>query len=250
LQVDFSAAGQEPERTQLYRRLVEDTGRGIGAANWSIIAGQYTFARSIDDIRLLGMIGAIASQANAPFLSAADSSLAGCRSLLETPDPKDWSTADDEAGQCWQSLRTSAIATWIGLALPRPLLRLPYGPKTDRIETYDFDEFTRDSHDAYLWGNPALACALLLGQSFLERGWDMVPGDHADIGDLPAHIIERGGEKTMQACAELFLSERAGDALLERGLMPLMSFRNRNAVRVLRVQSMAEPAKALAGRWA
>ena len=251
LQADVAAAGGDPECTQLYRRLVEDTARGVDASQWSLIVGQYTFARTVEDAQLLGVLGAIASQAHAPFLAAADASLAGCRSLLETPDPKQWAMADDEASQSWQSLRTSAVAQWIGLALPRLLLRLPYGERTERIDSFPFEEFADGGdHEAYLWGHPTIAWALLLGQSFLESGWSMSPGDRLDVGDLPAHIVERDGEKHMHACAEVYLSERAGEALLEQGLMPLMSFRNRNCVRLLRMQSLARPLQALAGRWA
>ena len=251
LQADFAAASENPEHTQLYQRLVEETRSGIDACPWSLIVGQYTFARTLEDAQLLGMLGAIASQAFAPFLAAADASLAGCRSLIETPDPKQWAMADDEASQSWQSLRTSAVAQWIGLALPRFLLRLPYGDKTERIDSFPFEEFADGGdHEAYLWSHPAIACALLLGESFLENGWSMSPGDRLDVGDLPAHIVERDGEKHMQACAEVYLSERAGEALLEQGLMPFMSFRNRNGVRLLRMQSLARPLQALAGQWA
>ena len=251
LKADLAAAGYDPERTTLYQRLVEETGRGIGASQWSLIVGQYTFARSVEDAHILGVLGAIASQAQAPFLAAADASLAGCRSLVETPDSRRWAMVDDEAGQCWQRLRASPVARWIGLALPRVLLRLPYGEKTERIDSFPFEEYLDGaSHEAYLWGSPALACALLLGQSFLEGGWSMSPGDRLDVGDLPAHMVERDGEKHMQACAEVYLSERAGEALLEHGLMPLVSFRNRNAARILRMQSLAQPLQPLAGRWA
>jgi type VI secretion system protein ImpC len=40
---------------------------------------------------------------------------------------------------------------------------------------------------------------------------------------------------------------KAGQALLERGLMPLLSYRNRPAARLLRWQSVAQPAQALRG---
>ena len=40
------------------------------------------------------------------------------------------------------------------------------------------------------------------------------------------------------------------EAMLDRGLMPLMSHRNRNAVRLVRFQSIAEPLETLAGSWA
>jgi type VI secretion system protein ImpC len=108
---------------------------------------------------------------------------------------------------------------------------------------------TPPAHECYLWGNPALACALLLAQSFQDKGWDMEPGDRLDLGDLPAHMVETNEGKRMQACAELYFGERAGEAILERGPMALMSSRSRNAVRVMRFQSIALPSAPLAGPW-
>ena len=47
----------------------------------------------------------------------------------------------DPAGDAaWQALRRSAEAEWVGLALPRFLLRLPYGPDTDSTEAFGFEE--------------------------------------------------------------------------------------------------------------
>ncbi len=45
---------------------------------------------------------------------------------------------------------------------------------------------------------------------------------------------------------EHLLSLRIGEEILKRGLMPVLSFRDRNAVRLLRLQSIADPPAALA----
>jgi type VI secretion system protein ImpC len=167
------------------------------------------------------------------------------------PDPRDWSPAEGERFEGWNELRESLMAPWIGLTLPRMLLRLPYGKATDRVEAFDFDELGagRD-HERYLWGNGAFACALLLGRSFLSRGWEMEPGDELDVEDLPAHTYTEDDEKRLQPCAEANINDRAGQAILERGLTPLLSYKNRNAVRVMRLQSIADPAQPLSGPWA
>jgi type VI secretion system protein ImpC len=49
------------------------------------------------------------------------------------------------------------------------------------------------AHERYLWGNPALAGALLLGQSFMALGWDMHPGQVLEIDGLPMHIYKEEG---------------------------------------------------------
>lgn len=250
LLADIDAAADNLDQSTLYRLLVERGRLAPGGEPWSVLVGHYSFGTSAEDVALLAALGAIASQAGGPFLAAADAGVLGCGSLVAAPDPSDWRATDDEANQRWAALRRSSAASWIGLSLPRLLLRLPYGKVTDRIEQFEFEEFASDrNHEGYLWGNPALACALLLGQSFLARGWGMEPGDELDIDGLPAHTFEQDGERHLQACAEVYISERAGEAILSRGVMPLLSYKNRNAVRVMRFQSVAQPAQPLSGPW-
>eukprot|EP01034_Spumella_vulgaris_P030605 gene30605-37848_t len=118
------------------------------------------------------------------------------------------------------------------------------------IEQFGFEEAEAGhAHEHYLWGHACLAVALLLGRAFEDSAWDMSPGDVQDLDDLPAHIVRRDGEAHMQACAEAFLTERAATTLLEHGLMPLLSYKNRNAARLLRCQSVSSPARALSGAW-
>ena len=50
----------------------------------------------------------------------------------------------------------------LGLALPRFLLRLPYGKDSSPVEEFDFEEMPVGSdHDGNLWGNPAIACVVI-----------------------------------------------------------------------------------------
>ena len=77
----------------------------------------------------------------------------------------------------------------------------------------------------------------------------MEAGDLLDISDLPAHSYVQAGERRMTPCAEAFLTERAADAILDRGLMPLMSRREANAARLVRFQSLADPPAPLSGPW-
>jgi len=223
----------------------------IGSAGpWSLVIGDYAFGLAGEDVGLLAHLGEIASQAGGPFLAAARSELIGCQSIAATPDPRDWTPPAADAAERWNALRDSAVAPWIGLALPRMLLRLPYGKSSDPVESFAFEELSpRRSHESYLWGNGALACALLIGRAFTSRGWEMEPGDELDVEDLPAHTYDNDGDKCLQACAEVTLVDRAVPPILDAGLMPLLSHKNRNAVRVPRFQSIGNPAQPLSGPW-
>jgi type VI secretion system ImpC/EvpB family protein len=245
---DALAAENDLTRSATYKTLVEAP-QVAGAEPWSLVVGAYEFGPGGEDVALLATLGAVASQAGAAFIASASPALAGTRSY-STADVSEWSKPEGAGFEAWNALRRSAMAPYIGLTAPRMLLRLPYGKATDPVSAFEFDELgTERAHDAYLWGGGALACALLIGRAFTERGWEMEPGDALDVDDLPAHSYVEDGEKKMQACAESFVSERAGQALIERGLIPLLSYANRNAIRVMRFQSIAEPPQALSGPW-
>jgi len=227
-----------------YERLIEGA---PGAESWAVLVGNYTFDQTDEDVRLLGRMAAVARQATAPFVAAASPRVLGCGSLAEAPEPREWHPS---TGESCDALRLLPQARWLGLALPRFLLRLPYGKRTGATERFSFEEFGRaPGHEDYLWANAAFACACLLGEAFSESGWDLRPGEVSEISGLPLHVYRADGESHLKPCNEALLSERAAEAILDRGLMPLVSSRGSDSVRLVRFQSLADPGSALSGRW-
>lgn len=230
---DIVASGGQLTRTGLHQALA-DRWRGVpGGASWSVVVILERFGPSDTDIGLLAALGLLAQQAGGPLLAGADPALA-----LAEP-----ATLDG-----WNTLRRSEAAPWIGLVAPRLLLRRPYGRRSDPVAGLAFEEFTGPPvHEALLWGAGSLAAAQLVGRAHAAHGREMAPGDALEIDDLPAWSYEHDGEVEMLPCAETWLAEPAAQALLDAGLMPLMSHRQRNAAALLRLQSIAAPAQPLAG---
>jgi type VI secretion system protein ImpC len=248
LAADLGAA-EDLRTSGTYKLLVEQTVGTAGGQAWAVLAGNYTFGLAAEDVHLLARVGAVARAAGAPFLAAADSRLF-CPSLADTPDPDDWPRDRPEGTDMWDALRRLPEATSLGLAMPRFLLRLPYGRESDAAEQFDFEELPEGSrHEDYLWGNPAFACAYLLAENFSRRGWDLRPDDVRDIDNLPLHVYRDAGESQLKPCAEVLLRDRAVERILDQGVMPLVSVQGQPAVRLARFQSLAEPAAPLAGRW-
>lgn len=242
--------GSDPGSSWINHVLVEQTVGTLGGVPWAVLIGNYTFETSQEDLTILSAMARLARSAGAPFVAAASPRLLGCESLEHTPDPDDWRRRDEGDPKRWMDLRRSPEAAYVGLALPRFLLRLPYGREGERLEAFDFQELPDgESHDAYLWGNPAFGCACLLGRAFSEHGWGLRPGVVQEIEDLPIYVYEEDGERRVKPCAEVLLTVRAAEIILERGLMPLLSFRDRDVVRLARFQSIRDPLTSLAGRW-
>lgn len=223
-------------------------GPGADPQRYGLIALDQAFGPAADEVQALAALGALAARAGAPLLAGATPALAGAASRAELAEPRRWLAADNDALAYWEALRSAPMAPWLGLVLPRLLMRLPYGAATDPISSFAFEEMpAARPHDCYLWGGGAPALALLAGRAFQQDGWTMDLGSALDLDDLPSHVYSEDGERHQQPCAELLLSEETGQALLERGLMPLLSWRLRNAARLLRWQSVARPAQPLQG---
>lgn len=237
--------------TGIYKLLVERTVGTPGGKPWAVLVGNYTFDQTDADAELLGRLAKIAALAGAPFLGAAHPHLVGCESLAATPDADDWQRPSDPGGaEAWTALRQLPETAYVGLALPRFLLRQPYGKDGGIIERFAFEELpTANRHEAYLWGNPAFACAYLLGAAFIRRGWDMQPGTVDTIDGLPVHVSNDGDEGEVKPCAEVVLSDRATAAILSQGLIPLLSVRDSDRVRVPSMPCLAERGRAVRGRW-
>jgi len=102
-------------------------------------------------------------------------------------------------------------------------------------------------HENYLWGNSALVCALLLGQSFSLAGWDMHSNLTRELERLPLHVYKESGETKTKSCSEVYLSERAAEKILELGIMPLISPLHQDSIRLPWFKSLSADPCFLAG---
>jgi type VI secretion system protein ImpC len=170
----------------------------LHSRRWTAAFGLHSFDES--EIELLARIALVAGDAAVPYL------------------------AEGSPGITADLFRDIPEASYLGLALPRLLLRLPYGPRTSPIDSFEFEEMpAAPVHQHYLWGNAAVACLAILA-----RG----EADNLNLDSLPAHTYKQDSEWTMTPCAELFMTETQVLALIDQGLMPLVSYKDRPMVRL------------------
>jgi type VI secretion system protein ImpC len=176
----------------------------LHSRRWTAAIGLHSFDES--QLELLARIVLVASDAQVPYIAQGSTGIA---SELFSDIPE---------------------ATYLGLALPRLLLRLPYGPHTSPIDSFGFDEMSSvPVHAHYLWGNAALACLAILVRA---------DADDLNLDHLPAHTYKKDSEWTMTPCAEFFMTETQVLALIDRGLMPLVSYKDRPLVRLAGFRSI------------
>lgn len=209
--------------------------RAADVAPWSLIVADFSFGPSEDDLQIIQGLATLSSDLGVPLVAAAAGSLVGCNDVRAQADPNTWTALPAAAASLWADIRSSGAARSLGLTWPRLLTRLPYGVKADPIEAFAFEEMPADhGHEDYLWGNGAFAVALTMARMHLGAAG----GFEGDIGDLPAFTYLENGEPTLKPGAEFCMAGRAADEALARGIMPLLSYQNRNAVRLVRLQSI------------
>jgi type VI secretion system protein ImpC len=233
----------DPEASPLVRALVEPASVAGGVPP-ALLVGDYEFDHNAEDLQLLGMLGAIGQQLRAPFVTAASPRLLGCESFTDLRRLRDLAERHKQPEFLpWQQFRRLPQARWVGLGLPRLLCRLPYGADTDRVETFDFEEWTDASgHDDYVWANPAFAIATLAATAFGNDGWDLDLSRQVHrLESLPLHVHRRDGESVTTPCAEVVMTDTLIEALNEAGFIPLASYQNRDVVALPCVQALGVP---------
>ncbi len=226
-------------QSQLYKKFCDNS---IGETSWSLIIGDYRFSADIDDFLLLSQLGAIAQQAGAQFIAAADETLTGCTSFAETPNADKWQLeTGDAVNEAWALLRKSPLSKNISLALPRFLLRTAYGSKATPVKSFAFEEISgRPEHGDYLWGNPAFIKAEQIARAFIQGGWDLQFANVMNTEDLPLHYYEEAGQTRITPCAEIPLTDTGASKMLAQGLIPLWSVKNKDRIHSGDFHSIAE----------
>jgi type VI secretion system protein ImpC len=227
-------AGNDLARTAIFKQLQE-----IGPA---IVLGIYSFG--LPDQSLLKTLGALAEAHHTAFVADASPEMVGCSSFGSQPDPDDWIPGPDPDE--FDALRRMSEAAYLGLLMPRFLLRQPYGAGSDPIEAFPFEEMlSQPEHESYLWGNSAILCGYLLADAVAAEGSELDTHRGGEIYGLPVHTYTADSETHVKPCAEAWLSDRAADVILNRGIMPVTSIRGRDAVEIKALRAFSLPPKPL-----
>ncbi|REJ76419.1 MAG: hypothetical protein DWQ47_12505 [Acidobacteria bacterium] len=237
--------------SQYFKSVVKETIEISNREPWALICGNYDFSVDVDDCASLIRLAKISNVINAPFVSHIRPQMLGVESLAKSPVPSSWNLSEESEGsKLWAMLRTIPESVNLGLAVPRFLVRLPYGENTDPTEAFDFEEFRSSSdHDQYLWSNPSFLCGLVLANAYRAHGWEVNGRYPLAIKGLPTHMFTTDGETSTKPCAEIAMTHEACDALIEQGLMPVISYKDTDKVRIGGIHSIRFPPKSLNGRW-
>lgn len=216
-----------PEVVQsgLYKHIYTAEYGQFGGQPVGALIANYFFDPSAPDVRTMQYVASVASMAHAPFIAAAGPGFFGLDSFTGLPDLKDLRDHfDGPQFAKWQSFREQEDSRYVGLTLPRFLLRTPYDPQDNPVKTFVYKETVANDHEHYLWGNTAYAFASRLSDSFARFRWcpNIVgPQSGGAVDDLPLHHFESMGEIETKIPTEVLVSDRREYELAEEGFIAL-----------------------------
>jgi type VI secretion system protein ImpC len=152
----------------------------------------------------------------------------GQQSFADIPKIRDMqSHFEDPRYATWNDFRGTEDARYVGLCVPRFLVRAPYGSRESELSVKDFNfsEDVIDQHDRYVWVPASLALTANIASSFAKYRWcPNIIGPQAGgaVDGLPLHQYEQDGElKTVNPC-EAPIEMRKEYEFSQQGFIPLV----------------------------
>lgn len=221
---DFEDA-PEVTKSGLYKSVYTAEYGTFGGKPVGAMIANYDFGPGPQDVKLLQYVASVGAIAHAPFIAAAGPQFFGQDSFLGLPNLKDLKSIFEGPQYIkWNSFRESEDARYVGLTLPRFLLRLPYHPENNPVKAFTYTEDVSKSHENYLWGNTAFSFATRLTDSFAKYRWCpnvIGPTSGGAVEDLPVHTFESMGAIETKIPTEVLISERREFELAEEGFIGL-----------------------------
>lgn len=237
----------EFDQSALFKKVYEEEYGVFGGAPFGALVGDFEFSKSGQDIELLEKVAQVAAAAHAPFVTGASHEMFGLESYTQLSAPRDMSKVFDTTEYAkWKAFRETEDSRYVALALPRMLLRDPYGSETVPVESFDYEEGVSGAeHDDYLWGNAAWALGARVSQAFAKHGWcATIRGVESGglVEGLPVHNFQTdGGDIAMKCPTETQITDRREKELADQGFVPLVHCKGTPNAAFFSVQSAQKP---------
>jgi type VI secretion system protein ImpC len=233
---------EERVRLSVLDASFEELERGVGAlpallerTRADVLLVDREISASGAELGSLARLLEVCAARGVTLLAGAAPALAGCVDFAERDNPEDDpAPLSDETRAAWEALMTLRTGgARLGLALPRYLLRQPYGAAGEPLEQLAFEEILDQSeHEAFCWGNGAYLVARALCLQTVEPESHLHPDGGVDVRELPVVHLEGDEGVRIKPCAEAWLSERALGRLRAAGFSVLYGWRDTDRVRV------------------
>ena len=249
LEEDFSNAGYV-EQSATFDKIYEQEFGTHGGEPFGLLIGDYEVDNSeassgdVDDLFVLDNLSAVAASAFSPFVTNASPKMLELDDFSQLDEISDFSPLHNIKNLRWNRLVAKEDARFLGLCLPRVLMRCPYGNRPEfglaathqrsfreksRLNEFCFQEDVAGNDSSkHLWGGAAYAYGTVVLRSFCRSGWlndirgvDRESDGGGLISHLPVEYYSSDGRVLAKPSTDGIIPDSMEKALSDQGFIPL-----------------------------
>lgn len=229
------AGAVEFDQTVLFNLVYTQEFGSPGGIPFSVLVGAYEIRHQgsygRDDVETLRGIAEISAAAFSPFLCNASPALFGLDEFSELYLVRDLSAVFElREYQRWnRQLRAFTDSRFLGICLPRILLRSPYSKIECAEKGLNFEErISGDPTRSFCWGHASFAFALTLIREFEQVGWfsrirgaprDSIAGGVVD--QFPSPVLAAAADAPFVMNTDAKITEKQEKNLADLGFIAL-----------------------------
>jgi type VI secretion system ImpC/EvpB family protein len=227
----------EFDQSALFRKVYSDEFDTPGGEPFGLLVGDYDLTHRpfpdhpTDDLATLNGLAGVAAAAFAPFVCGVDPRFLELDSFADL-DPtidlaRTFARTEYVSGR---ALRDTEDSRFVGLVIPKILLREPHTDSPGHDHRFQFrEDATSPDRKGYLWGNGSFAMAAVAVRAFAESGWlagirGVRGGDAETAGrvtGLPALEFGPHLSPFARSVTDVHLTDRQEKELSDHGFVPL-----------------------------
>ena len=231
------ARALEFDQSHLFQKVYSEEYGTPGGEPYGALIGDYEISHRIskkhphDDIATLEGLAEISAASFAPFIAGASYELFGLDSFSKLSTPLNLRAVFAQAEYLkWNTLREKIDSRFLGLTVPRILMRLPYRTKPGSYKgVFFYEKSASKEHENYLWGNACYGFAAILIREYANVGWfghiRGVPRNHVAGGiltNLPVDCFETDSDNIAhKPVTDVLITDTKERTISDLGLIPL-----------------------------
>jgi type VI secretion system ImpC/EvpB family protein len=224
------------DHSSLFKKVYSNEFGMPGGQPFGVLLGDYAIHLRpsedwpFDDVGALHGLAQVAAAAFAPFLCAPHPSLFGLDSFGELARPIDFERVfRQEEYLKWNALRAQDDARFVGLLLPRILLRKPWSDEPAHTYGFRYEEGRSPAGQRRLFGNPIWAFGAVLVRTFTQSGWLAgirgvergVLGGGLVVGPVHESFLSGAPGSVPKPITEVVITDEREKELADLGFIPL-----------------------------
>lgn len=220
----------EFDQSQVFRKIYSAEFDTAGGEPYGLLVGDYHLHHHPAEVATLAGMAQVAAASFAPFIAGAHPAVFGLDEFTQLERPMNLARTFDQTEYLkWRALREAEDTRFLGLALPRVLMRLPRLRDGSRVDGFDYEEGGElSSRREYVWGNAAYAVAAVVVRAYQETGWladirGVRDGQSGGVvRGLPVHSFATDAPGVApRSSVEVQIAEAQEKELADLGFIPL-----------------------------